>query len=231
MHFSGLLKQIVQGKDIPSSKPKKWGMIVDLSKCTGCEICTEACNVFHFVPRGQKWIELLEMEDSLGKEYLLPRLCNHCEEPPCEKVCPVGATFRTEEGNVLIDHRLCIGCRFCMAACPYNARFFNWEKPAADRNGVDKLPPEYTPELPLHHKKGTVEKCMFCAHHSEEGVLPVCVQSCPTGVIYFGDLNEDTVSNGRENLRVSEVVKQGFGFRLLEDLGTHPRVYYLPPIR
>lgn len=204
-------------------------MIVDLAKCNGCGVCTESCSNFHFVPRGQKWIEVLKMEGPLHNHYPLPRLCNHCEKPPCLKVCPVGATFRTDEGNVLIDHRICIGCRFCMAACPYNARFFNWKKPDKDKNGVDELPPEYRPELPLHHIRGVVEKCMFCAHHSEEGALPVCVVSCPSGALYFGDMNEDAVSNGREILNVEKTIEERQGYVLLHELGTHPRVFYLPP--
>jgi molybdopterin-containing oxidoreductase family iron-sulfur binding subunit len=224
-----LFSRLASGKKTSNDKPKKWGMIVDLKKCTGCQVCTKACQDIHFVPEGQTWITILEMHDGFGKKYFLPRLCNHCEKPPCRKVCPVGATFRTEEGNVLIDHRICIGCRFCMAACPYNARYFNWGKPSEEDHGVDVLPPEYRPEFPIWHLKGTVEKCMFCVHHQEEGVLPVCVASCPEGVLYFGDFNENAVSNGIEVLNVKEVIEEKYGYRLLEELGTHPRIYYLPP--
>ncbi len=207
---------------------RQWVMLIDLRRCDGCKKCTEACNAEHFVPPGQDWIKVYEIEDDYGRKYFLPRPCMHCENAPCLKVCPVGATFRREDGVVLVDHRRCIGCRYCMAACPYDVRSFNWSQPSVT---AEELAHPYSPEAPWPHRVGTVEKCMFCAHRSAEGLLPACVRGCPMEAIYFGDLREDAVSNGRETLRLSETLKRNQGFRLKEELGTEPRVWYLPARR
>ena len=216
--------------DVRAAAParRQWVMLIDLKKCDGCRKCTEACNTEHFVPPGQEWITVYEVQDEFGFRYFLPRPCMHCENAPCLKVCPVGATFRREDGVVLVDHRRCIGCRYCMAACPYDVRAFNWSEPP---HTPEELAHTYRPEAPWPHRMGVVEKCMFCAHRAEEGELPACVRGCPMDAIYFGDLREDAVSNGREVLRLSETLRRDHGFRLKEELGTEPRVWYLPARR
>ncbi|MEE9116120.1 MAG: 4Fe-4S dicluster domain-containing protein [Thermoplasmata archaeon] len=206
--------------------PRKWGMIIDLKKCDGCEACTVACQNYHFIPFGQEWIKIYETRDNpLAPPYPFPRPCMHCESPPCRDVCPVGATYRRRDGVVLVDHNRCIGCRYCMAACPYSARYFNWGEPP---HTPEELAHEYSPEEPWPHIRGVVEKCDFCASMGEIGMLPACVIGCPSGAIYYGDLAEDAVSNGQEILRVSEVTKVRQAYRFKEELGTSPRVYYLP---
>jgi len=152
----------------------------------------------------------------------------NCQNAPCVKVCPVGASYYNEEGIVLIDNKLCIGCRFCMAACPYGARYFNWEEPKQASNNVTG---QSTPEFANTHIRGTVEKCDFCAHLARDGTLPPCVSACPTQAIYFGDFAEDAVSNAEETIPFLETLEQKFGYRYKEELGTGPRVFYLPPRR
>ena len=159
--------------------------------------------------------------------YWQPTTCMHCEEPPCVKVCPVDATFKRQDGIVLIDSDRCIGCRFCMAACPYSTRVFNWEDPHLP---VELASQHYSCETSTPQKKGTVGKCDFCPDMARKGELPHCVSACPNGVFFFGDMNEDSVTNGAETFRFSELIKDKAGYRLMEDLGTKPRVYYLPPV-
>src|SRR5438132_9734232 len=111
-----------------SADVPQWAMVIDLARCDGCKECTTACQKTHFTGT-QEWITVLDFTDEAGGHYFLPRPCMQCENAPCLNVCPVGATFRDENGNVLINHDICIGCRFCMAACPYGARSFNWGQP------------------------------------------------------------------------------------------------------
>lgn len=207
---------------------RSWVMLIDLSRCDGCAVCTAACRKEHNVPTGQEWIKVYKIEDDEGVSYFLPRPCMHCENAPCVNVCPVGATFAREDGLVLIDHNRCIGCRYCMAACPYNARYFNW-------GGTPELTAEelalYRPEAPVVHRRGTVEKCVFCAHKVDEGQLPACVAACPMKAIFFGDAREDAVSNGTEVWQLSKVLRDRGGFRFKEELGTKPRMFYLAPGR
>ena len=159
--------------------------------------------------------------------YWQPTTCMHCDEPPCVKVCPVDATFKRQDGIVLIDSDRCIGCRFCMAACPYSTRVFNWEDPGLPQEISDK---PYSCETSVPQKKGTVGKCDFCPDMARQGQLPHCVAACPNGVFFFGDMNQDSVTNGSETFRFSDLVKDKAGYRLMEDLGTKPSVYYLPPV-
>ncbi|MCK5291317.1 MAG: 4Fe-4S dicluster domain-containing protein [Thermoplasmata archaeon] len=226
--FSNLSKLLTSAAALGPNdlKMRKWGMVIDLGKCTGCGACTEACQAAHFIPFNQEWIKIYELHDNpLAPSYHFPRPCMHCEDPPCRNVCPVGATFRRDDGVVLIDHRICIGCRYCMVACPYSARYFNWGDPP---HTPEELAHDYSPEEPWPHQRGVVEKCDFCVTHGEKGMLPACVIGCPSGAVYYGDLAEDAVSNGKEILRVSEVMRVRQGYRFKEELGTHPRVYYLP---
>jgi Fe-S-cluster-containing dehydrogenase component len=207
---------------------KQFVMVIDLSKCKNLKKCQSACNHMHHVHPGQSWIKVYSMEDAdHTAPYWQPTTCMHCDEPPCVKVCPVDATFKRQDGIVLIDSNRCIGCRFCMAACPYSTRVFNWEDP--------KLPAEianqkYSCETSTPQKIGTVGKCDFCPDMARKGELPHCVSACPNGVFLFGDMNEDSVTNGAETYRFSELIRDKAGYRLMEDLGTKPRVYYLPPV-
>lgn len=227
----------VRGSESPANrasakeKIRAWCMIIDLKKCEGCVTidtppqCTQACIAGHFVPNGQEWIQVYEVELPGGGSYFMPTPCFQCEHAPCINVCPVAATYHDNDGVVLIDHHRCIGCRMCMAACPYHRRFFNW--------GTPELPPEaafaeYSPLYPVPAVKGTVIKCMFCAHLLRDGKLPICVTGCPMKAIYMGDLNENVASNGVEVVALSEFLSENDAYRYKEELGTQPRVWYLP---
>jgi Fe-S-cluster-containing dehydrogenase component len=208
-------------------KGRKFVMVIDLARCKNELKCQKACNKMHFLPEDRSWIKVTKMQDAEATApYWQPTMCLHCDEPPCVKVCPVDATFKRRDGIVLIDNERCIGCRFCMAACPYTTRVFNWSEPELPLEILEK---EYSPESSIPPKCGTVEKCDFCPNSIRKGKLPDCVTACPNGVFYFGDLNEDTVTNGDETVRFSELIRDGAGYRLMEDLGTKPSVYYLPP--
>jgi len=208
---------------------KKWVMVIDLSKCRNARECMKACRGAHHLNPNQHHINVLEMQDSeKTAPYYMPKPCMHCDNPPCVSVCPVGATFKRQDGIVLIDNERCIGCRFCIAGCPYSARSFNWSEPI-DAKKDENL--DYDIELNVPQKKGTITKCLFSADCLREGKLPYCVSACPNGVYYFGDSNEDAVTNGtsKETTRLSTLLKDNAGYQLMEELGTKPSVYYLPP--
>jgi len=207
---------------------KKWAMVIDLAKCRNARKCMAACQSAHVLKPEQHHINVLRMDHGgESAPFFMPKPCQHCENPPCTKVCPVDATFKRQDGIVLIDNERCIGCRFCIAACPYSARVFNWTDPkdAELYEGV-----EYNVELNVPQKKGTISKCLFSADRLREGKMPYCASACPNGVYWFGDMNEDAVTNGttKETVRFSELVKNNAGYTLLEELGTKPQVYYLP---
>lgn len=207
---------------------KKFVMVIDLSRCANARKCVEGCQKMHHKQAPTEWIKVKRMEDhATHAPFWLPQPCFHCDNPPCTKVCPVDATFKREDGLVMIDNERCIGCRFCMAACPYNARSFNWGEPIIPQGSELE---EYSIEKSYPAKIGTVEKCDFCPDMGREGLLPDCVTACPNGTIYYGDQNEDTVTNGEETHRLKEFLQRRAGYRYLEDLGTEPRVYYLPPV-
>ena len=208
---------------------RSWVMVIDLSKCRNARECMKACQSHHQLRPEQHHINVLQMQDSEDTApYFMPKPCLHCDNPPCTKVCPVNATFKREDGIVLIDNERCIGCRFCIAACPYSARTFNWTEPK-DAELYKDVP--YNMELNVPQKKGTVTKCAFSADRAREGKLPYCVSACPNGVYYFGDANEDLVTNGttKETVRLSKLLKDHFAYTLMPELGTKPNVYYLPP--
>ena len=138
-------------------------------------------------------------------------------------VCPVGANLHTDEGLVLVDTEACIGSRACMAACPYEARYFNWSEPPAPK----RLPMASTPQMPVA-KKGTVGKCVFCADRLPYGELPACVSACSMGALYIGDLVTDVAVNGPgTSVVLSEFLHDNDAVRYKEELGTNPRVYYI----
>lgn len=206
---------------------RRWLMVIDLAACDGCGKCTDVCAKSHFIPGDREFIRLFNMQES-GETapYWFPRPCFHCDNPPCTRVCPVGATFKREDGIVLIDNERCIGCRFCMAACPYSARSFNWSRPD---NPAPAVARGYSPEWGYPRRVGTAEKCDFCADMAREGKLPHCVTGCPMGAMWFGDENEDAVTNSKgTTVRLTKLLRDRAGFRYMEELGTKPRVYYLP---
>lgn len=228
------LKPVPELPPIPNSEArigiegKKFVMVIDLSRCKNLKRCQEACNHMHHIHPGQNWIKIYSMQDAEHTApYWQPTTCMHCDEPPCVKVCPVDATFKRQDGIVLIDSDRCVGCRFCMAACPYSSRVFNWEEPDIP---LEIAQQSYQCETSTPQKKGTVGKCDFCPDMVRKGELPHCITACPNGVFFFGDINEDSVSNGAETFRFSELIKEKAGYRLMEDLGTKPNVYYLPPV-
>lgn len=213
-------------KGIPG---KSWVMVIDLSKCRNARKCIEACQQAHQLKPDQYHINTLQMKDTDRTPYYhMPKPCQHCDNPPCVSVCPVDATFKRNDGPVLIDNERCIGCRFCIAACPYSARSFNWFEPRDAEKYKDIV---YDVELNVPQKKGTITKCCFSADKLRKNELPYCVSSCPNGVYYFGDENEDAVTNGttKETVRLSSLLKDNGAYQLMEELGTKPRVFYLPP--
>ena len=201
-------------------------MVIDLSKCKNARKCVEACQEGHMLPKDHDWMKLYLLQDDHNTaRYWFPRPCFHCDKPMCVSVCPVGATYKRDDGIVLIDNQRCIGCKFCMTGCPYSVRVFNWKDPEV------KLPAGhvYDPETGIPQVEGTVGKCIFCADKLRKNELPRCVSACPMGVLYFGDLFEDTVTNGTETVRFSKLMTDRAGYSYREELGTLPSVYYLPP--
>jgi len=213
-------------KGIPN---KSWVMVIDLSKCRNARKCISACQNAHHLKPEQYHINTLQMQDTeRTAPYHMPKPCQHCDNPPCVAVCPVDATFKRSDGIVLIDNERCIGCRFCIAACPYSARSFNWFDPKDAELAENTT---YDVELNVPQKKGTITKCLFSADKLRKGELPYCVSACPNGVFYFGDENEDAVTNGttKETVRLSKLLADNGAFQLMVELGTKPRVFYLPP--
>jgi len=200
-----------------------WCMVIDLRSCDGCRACTRSCQQRHGLREEQTWIKVYDMKDSSGGTFPMPRPCMMCEDPPCLKVCPVGATLRTDEGLVLVDTDTCVGSRACMAACPYEARYFNWQDPLPAK----RLPMPNTPQMPIA-QKGTVGKCVLCADRLPQGELPACVSGCPMGVLYVGDLVTDVAVNSQGSTVVlSEFLGANDAVRYKEELGTNPRVWYI----
>jgi len=207
---------------------RKFTMVIDLARCKNARKCVDACQEGHLLPKDHEWIKLyLLQDDNMTSKYWFPRPCFHCDKPMCVSVCPVGATYKRPDGIVLVDNQRCIGCKFCMTGCPFSARVFNWKDP-------EVTVPEghvYDPETNIPAVEGTVGKCVFCADNLRKGELPRCVQACPMGVIFFGDILEDSVTNGNETVRFSKLMIDRAGYRYKEELGTLPSVYYLPPMQ
>lgn len=211
-----------------------YGYAFNISKCQGYMDCVKACVEENNQDRAteMQYIRIHEHEngsmnfeeadDSFFHEvpaeghFYMGTQCYHCENPPCTKVCPTNATWQEEDGIVVVDYDWCIGCRYCMAACPYDGRRFNWGEPEVPQNEVNKEQHYLGNRL---RKKGVVEKCTFCIQRSRDGKNPACVEACPTGARVFGNLL-DPNSTIRQVLATKKV------FRLKEDLGTEPKFWY-----
>ena len=226
-----------------SGVPRRWAMVVDLDRCTGCQACVVACHAENNIPvvgeeqagygRWMHWIIIQrywEGEYPNVKARFMPVMCQQCTQAPCEPVCPVFATYHSPEGlNAQIYNR-CIGTRYCGSACPYKVRAFNWFQPEFP----EPLPEQLNPDVSVR-SRGIIEKCTFCVQRIRRAELdaaaaeltladgeiqPACVQTCPPSALFFGDLNDP-------DSRVSQLARSHRSFRLLEHLGTDPAVIYL----
>ena len=212
---------------------KQLAMLVDTKKCAkdrGCTECINACNAAHNIPsipdkaHQIKWIWTEPVDkvfnsddtrflDPSRQDEPIPVLCNHCDEPPCVRVCPTGATWkRKEDGIVMMDWHRCIGCRYCMSACPYGSRSFDWVDP---RPYIQNLNPDFPTRT-----KGVVEKCTFCYERLAVGKLPACVEACPERALLFGDVNDP-------ESEIRKILATRYILRRRPELGTGPNIYYL----
>jgi len=198
----------------------RWGMVVDLKLCVGCNSCVIACKAGRGTPQGTFWNKVLEQEVGTfpeARRIFWPVRCMHCEEPACLEVCPTGATSQREDGIVMVDAKKCVGCKACILACPYEARTLWKEK-------TGYFGESFTPyEVVAYsdHRLGTVQKCDFCVERLDQGLKPYCVETCLTGALIFGDLDDP-------NSEVYLSLKQGrISFKLKEELGTKPSINYI----
>ena len=209
---------------------KRWAMAIKMNKCKkGCRDCIDACHRIHNVPDlgnpkdEVKWIWSEPFEKAfpnhdhefIGKGLRnkpIEVLCNHCDNPPCVRVCPTKATWKREDGIVMMDYHRCIGCRFCMAACPYGSRSFNWRDPRPFIKEVNKEFPTRT--------MGVVEKCNFCAERIVKGLIPACVEACKEKALVFGDMEDS-------NSELRKVLLSDYTIRRKPGLGTRPQIYYI----
>ena len=214
-----------------------FGYGLDLSRCIGCRRCVYACveennqsrdpqihwiSVLRF-KKGEKWVDLVESEKYYNPEkvpeegyFYMPVQCQQCKNPPCVRACPTQATWKEPDGIVVIDYNWCIGCRYCMAACPYGARYFNWTDPGR-KSGEINPQTHYLGNRPRY--KGVVEKCTFCIQRTRNGRYPACVEACPVGARKFGNLLDP-------NSEIRYAIEHKRVFRLKEDLNTYPKFYY-----
>jgi phenylacetyl-CoA:acceptor oxidoreductase subunit 1 len=209
---------------------RRWGMVISLDRCIGCEYCLRACCATNDVNADKPWNIVVEEKTSAGQTFFFSRPCLHCQEAPCVEVCPVRATYVREDGLVVMDYDRCIGCRYCEVACPFDARKFNWEA-RTDQNPF--VPTWGAPEVE-RRPRGVVEKCTFCIHRIDAGLAkgltpgvdfeatPACVNICPVGARTFGDLHDPESP-------VAQLIAGTPTLRLREELGTEPSVYYIPP--
>lgn len=201
----------------------KLAIVINKDRCIGCHTCSNACKMQNNVPMGMMWNRVITdgcesidgavgVYPNLSRSYT-PLACQHCENPACLRVCPTGATYKDDKGRVEIDYDKCIGCRMCMAACPYNARSFNWEEPKRDPGfnyGDARVPVR---------PRGVAEKCTLCKERTDDGDEPMCVKCCPTKARVFGDLDDP-------NSEISKRIKEKSAYTLLPEQGTKPQVHY-----
>lgn len=200
------------------------GMVIDLKRCIGCYGCQVACKAENGTRPGTLWARVVKQETGTYpnvRRVAIPLLCMHCRNAPCVEVCPTGATRSRPDGIVAIDAEQCVGCRYCMMACPYGARYYEAEE-RSYFSGDGPTPFERVKSE--RHPTRVVEKCDFCLHRLDRGLEPACVANCMARARTFGDL-DDPASD------VSRLVREAKGFQLHEELGTEPSVYYLPPYR
>lgn len=220
--------------DYRPQKGVKFGYALNLSICIGCRKCAEACHKENNHDRvsGNSYIRVLEMDKgSLDLEsgnaaydhpvpqpdkFYMPVQCQQCERPPCVNVCPVEATWKEDDGVVVVDYNWCIGCRYCEAACPYHARRFNWTKPEVPAQEVNPNQGYLSNRI---RPQGVVEKCTYCLHRTRTGRLPACLEACPTGARVFGNLLDP-------NSEISYVLRTKRVYVLKEELGTRPQFFY-----
>ncbi len=212
-----LLFDVAHGKPQTLSGKVRWGMLIDTTQCReGCDDCVTACNKENGLSGGTRttdsqWIRKVEIKEiGTGRKVSLPMMCQHCEKPPCVDVCPTGASFKRVDGIVLVDKHLCIGCRYCMMACPYKARSF-----------VHSPQTNQKPDVP--RGMGTVESCTMCVHKVDRGEQPACVSACSKAgheAIVFGDLNDP-------NSEISKRVAKFPARQIRENLDLDTGVRYL----
>jgi molybdopterin-containing oxidoreductase family iron-sulfur binding subunit len=234
LEYEDVLMRMQRELEAALERPlQKWVMVIDIRKCVGCHACTIACVVENKLPPGVVYRPVIE--EQIG-EYpnvswrFTPRPCMQCDNPPCVPVCPVGATWKSADGIVDIDYNACIGCRYCLTACPYQARTSDFGDHWTDGTpGQGQMPYEEVPMFEYgkewkreDHKSpvGNARKCHFCRHRLQQGLLPQCVTSCIGRATFFGDANDP-------NSLVSQLTHKPNATRLKEELGTEPRVYYL----
>ena len=197
----------------------RYGMVVDLKKCVGCNACVVTCKSEHNTPSGILQTSVLEKEMGTfpnTNRIFVPVLCNHCENPTCAEVCPSKATYQRDDGMVMIDYEKCIGCCACIEHCPYHVRELVQDSRTLYPDGKTVF------EKPVHQKilDKVAVKCDFCYHRVEEGQQPACCEVCPTKARVFGDLSEETSE-------VSSLIKKHDGWQMLPEEGTKPCVFYI----
>ncbi len=205
----------------------RYGMVIDLKRCYGCYSCVMACKVKNHTPPEVFWSRVLKGERGVYPNTVrqaLPVLCMQCEEPSCQEVCPTGATHTLDNGIVVVDQDKCMGCKYCMMACPYGARYSveEWESYFPD--GLPLSPYEEFAKTfwEEHSGVGVATKCDFCRDQLEEGKQPACIKSCPAVARTIGDLDDP-------NSEVSILIKKYRGTPLNPELGNEPKVFYLAP--
>ena len=217
----------------------RWGLVIDLDRCTACQACVVACkhenNVAFSTPaiakegRLMTWIQIVPIE-TRGSAATLPLMCQHCDRPPCADVCPTSATYLNPEGIVAQIYPRCIGCRYCTNACPYAVKVFNWTSP----EWPEPMQAMRNPDVSVR-STGVVEKCTFCHHRlmaarertraegrglAPDDYVPACVQTCPSEAMVFGDLDDP-------HSDAAALADSPRAFRWMEELGTKPKVIYL----
>lgn len=230
-----LSAEAVQGlhRESGASASHEWHMVIDLEQCIGCQYCVWACQATNGVAdEAMRWNVGFPERTEGGTDFFMTRPCLHCQEAPCVRVCPVGATWIREDGLVAMDYDRCIGCRYCEVACPYDVRRFNWDA----SGGENPYQPVWGEMEVEPRPRGVVEKCTFCSHRIDRGLAqglkpgldpqatPACVNVCPVGARVFGDLND-------AESPVTKYLAEHETFRLREDLGTEPKVHYVRPVK